>query len=137
MMKLLTDKQEQAIDLLCTGDYTKTEIADFVQVDRSTIYNWLKDETFAAKLEKGLQQIKNQANKEFTSRLPKAIEEYWKICTSSTDVRTKEKALANWIERSLGRIANTININDPGNEAEVDLLEEFCNSQNDEDEAAE
>ena len=136
-MKILTDKQEQAIGMMCTGDYTKQEIADFVQVDRSTIYNWLKDETFAAKLEKELQGVKTQANKEFTSRLPKAIEEYWKICTSSTDVRTKEKALANWIERSLGRIASTININEPGNEAEVDLLEEFCNSQNEEDEAAE
>lgn len=136
-MKILTDKQEQAIEMMCTGDYTKQEIADSVQVDRSTIYNWLKDETFTARLEKGLQGVKNQANKEFTSRLPKAIEEYWKICTSSTDVRTKEKALANWIERSLGRIASTININEPGNEAEVDLLEEFCNSQNEEDEAAE
>lgn len=136
-MKILTDKQEQAIEMMITGDYTKQEIAKCLQVDRSTIYNWLKDETFLARLEKGLQGVKNQANKEFTSRLPKAIEEYWKICTSSTDVRTKEKALANWIERSLGRIASTININEPGNEAEVDLLEEFCNSQNEEDEAAE
>ncbi|MEA4921401.1 MAG: phBC6A51 family helix-turn-helix protein [Clostridiaceae bacterium] len=129
MEKTLTDKQKQAIEMLCTGDYTKQEVADFVQVDRTTIYNWLNNERFMAELEKGLQQIKSQANKEFTSRLPRAIEEYWKICTSSTDVRTKEKALANWIERSLGRIANTININDPCNEAEVDLLEEFYSSQ--------
>jgi len=111
--------------MLCTGDYTKQEIATCLQVDRSTIYNWLKDETFTAKLEKALQAVKNQANKEFTSRLPRAIEEYWAICTSSTDVRTKEKALANWIDRSLGRIANSLTLDDRREENSIDVLAAF------------
>jgi hypothetical protein len=48
--------------------------------------------------------MKTQASKDFVSRLPKALEEYWKICLSTSDVRTKEKALSYWIDRSLGRI---------------------------------
>ncbi|MEL7654293.1 MAG: phBC6A51 family helix-turn-helix protein [Bacillota bacterium] len=99
-MKELSERQERAIQMLCTGDYTKVEIAQEVGVDRATIYNWLKDKAFVAQLDTALQDIKTQSTKEFTSKLPKAIQEYWKICTQSTDVRTKEKALAWWMERS-------------------------------------
>jgi hypothetical protein len=55
--------------------------------------------------------MKNQAQKDFVSRLPQAIEEYWKICKTSTDIRTKEKALSYWMDRSLGRIQNASNGN--------------------------
>ena len=127
-MKELSEKQERAIQMLCTGDYTKPEIAQECGVDRTTIYNWLKDKEFSAKLDEALQEIRTQTNKEFTSKLPKAIQEYWLICTKSTDVRTKEKALANWIDRSLGRITTTLNVNDERQEDNVDILAAFENA---------
>lgn len=122
---MIDEKQIQVIEMLCSGDYTKTEAMDKVGLHRTTYYKWMKNDEFLAALDKRLQEVKTQANKDFTSRLPKAIEEYWLICTKCTDVRTKEKALANWIERSLGRIANTVNINDDRQDEDVDILAAF------------
>lgn len=122
---MIDEKQIQVIEMLCSGDYTKTEAMDKVGLHRTTYYKWMKNPEFLAALDKRLQEVKTQAQKDFTSRLPQAVEEYWKICTCCTDVRTKEKALANWIERSLGRIANTVNINDERQDEEVDILAAF------------
>lgn len=109
---MLNERQIRAIEMLVTGDYTKTEIAKEVNVSRPTLYSWIENSEFSAEVSKQLQNIKHQAAKDFTSKLPKAIQEYWKICNSSTDARTKEKALQYWIDRSLGRIANTVNVNE-------------------------
>ena len=119
---MLDKKQIEAIELLCSGDYTKAEIASNLGVHRTTVYNWLDNQEFMATLDKRLSDIKTNAKKEFISKLPVAIQEYWKICTTCTDVRTKEKALANWIERSLGRIENTINVNTEKPDGDIDVL---------------
>jgi predicted DNA-binding protein YlxM (UPF0122 family) len=124
-LKMLDKKQIEAIEMLVTGDYTKQEVMGRLGMHRTTFYKWIKNPEFVAALDKRLQEVKTQAQKDFTSRLPKAVEEYWKICTTCTDVRTKEKALANWIERSLGRIANTVNINDDRQDEDVDVLAAF------------
>jgi len=123
---MLTEPQLRAIEMLVTGDYTKTEIAKEVGKSRQTMSSWVNEnDEFMAELDRRLSQVKNQAKKDFTSRLPKAIEEYWKICSSCTDVRTKEKALASWIERSLGRIENTLNVNTDNKEDNIDVLSAF------------
>lgn len=122
---MLDKKQIEAIEMMVTGDYTKQEIMERLGMHRTTFYKWIKNQEFLTELDKRLQEVKTQANKDFTSRLPKAIEEYWKICTSCTDVRTKEKALANWIERSLGRISNTVNITDDRQDENIDILAAF------------
>jgi len=122
---MLNKQQIESIEMLCTGDYTKAEIANSLGVHRTTIYNWLDNSEFVATLDKRLSDIKTTAKKEFTSRLPVAIEEYWSICKNCSDVRTKEKALANWIDRSLGRIENTINISSDDKEDNIDVLSAF------------
>jgi predicted DNA-binding protein YlxM (UPF0122 family) len=118
----LNKKQIECIEMLVTGDYSKQEIADRIGVHRTTIYNWYdNNEEYRQTLDDALRGIKRQAEKDFTSRLPKAIEEYWKICSSSTDQRTKEKALQYWIDRSLGRIATaTTGIDTTEDETPVD-----------------
>jgi hypothetical protein len=122
---MIDEKQIQVIEMLCSGDYTKTEAMDKVGLHRTTYYKWMKNPEFLAALDKRLQEVKTQAQKDFTSRLLQAVEEYWLICTKCSDVRTKEKALANWIERSLGRIANTVNISDDRQDEDVDILAAF------------
>lgn len=117
---MLNEKKIQVIEMMATGDYTVAEAMEKVGMHRTTYYKWIDDEEFMAELNKRLQGMKTQASKDFVSRLPKAIEEYWKICTSSTDVRTKEKALSYWIDRSLGRIQSvTNNTNEP--EQDIDI----------------
>lgn len=118
---MLNEKKIQVIQMLASGDYTVAEAMGKVGMHRTTYYDWIKDEEFMAELNRCLQDIKTQASKDFVSRLPKAIEEYWKICTSSTDVRTKEKALSYWIDRSLGRIQSAAsNTNEPEQDIEID-----------------
>jgi hypothetical protein len=115
---MLNEKKIQVIEMIATGDYTVGEAMLKIGMDRTTYYKWLKDEEFMAELNNRLQGMKNQAQKDFVSRLPQAIEEYWKICKTSTDIRTKEKALSYWMDRSLGRIQNASNNN---GEPEADI----------------
>jgi predicted DNA-binding protein YlxM (UPF0122 family) len=122
---MLDKKQIESIEMLVSGDYTKLEITQQLGIHRTTIYKWLDNLEYVAELDRRLQDVKTHAKKDFVGRLPKAIEEYWKICTSCTDVRTKEKALANWIERSLGRIENTLNVNTDNKEDNIDVLSAF------------
>lgn len=119
---MLDKKQIESIEMLVSGDYTKLEITEQLGIHRTTIYKWLDNPEYVAELDRRLQDVKTHAKKDFVGRLPKAIEEYWKICTSCTDVRTKEKALANWIERSLGRIENTLNVNTDNKDDNIDVL---------------
>jgi len=120
---MLNDKKIKVIEMIATGDYTISEVMEQVGMHRTTYYDWARDKEFMAELDKRLQAMKTKASKDFTSRLPDAIEEYWKLCQPNVEPRTREKALSTWIERSLGRISSTININDERtDETEVDIL---------------
>ncbi len=119
---MIDERQRKSIELMVSGEYTVTEIAELVGVHRTTIYNWLDKEEYKTELDKRLQEIKHQAEQEFNKRLLVAIDEYWKIAMSSTDMRTKEKALSYWIDRSLGRTTAKMEMTD--NKADADVSEE-------------
>lgn len=105
---MLDERKLQAIELLASGEYTKTEVAKIIGISRQGLYDWLKDREFVAKLDERLHDIKDQCQKEFYYRLPTAIEEYWKLAMTTNDSRTKEAALSKWIERALGRVTNQL-----------------------------
>jgi hypothetical protein len=123
---MLNEKKIQVIEMIASGDYTISEAMQKVGMDRTTYYKWKQDDEFMTNLNDRLQDMKTQASKDFVSRLPKAIEEYWKICTSSTDVRTKEKALSYWIDRSLGRIA-AVQTDEGSNDEDVPIDDILAN----------
>lgn len=101
---MIDERKRQAIELLIEGRETKSNIANIVGVSRQCLYNWFEDKEFMAEMDSRLQQIKNLAEKEFNSKLPRAIDEYWHLIQTTKDSRTKEKALAYWIDRSLGKV---------------------------------
>lgn len=119
---MIDERQRKAIELIVSGEYQITQVAELVGVHRTTIYNWLDNEEFKAEMDKRLQDIKNQAEKEFNTKLLKAIDEYWKIAMSSTDMRTKEKALSYWIDRSLGKTTSRLEMAD--NRTDTNITEE-------------
>ncbi|MDF2589844.1 MAG: hypothetical protein K0S41_3685 [Anaerocolumna sp.] len=123
---MLNEKKINVIEMIATGDFTISEAMAKVGMDRTTYYKWKQDVEFMAELNNRLQDMKTQASKDFVSRLPKALEEYWKICLSSTDVRTKEKALSYWIDRSLGRIGN-IQAEEGRNEDDINIEDILSN----------
>lgn len=45
-----TGKREQAAELIAKGDLTTVEIAEFLDIDRKTLWNWRKDAEFQARV---------------------------------------------------------------------------------------
>ncbi len=58
----LTQNQLKAIDLLISGDYTKTEIAVKCDISRRQLYRWLEDENFKEIYYERLAEIKDKFN---------------------------------------------------------------------------
>ncbi|SHK42061.1 phBC6A51 family helix-turn-helix protein [Desulforamulus aeronauticus] len=121
---MLDDKKVRCIEMLVQGELTKTEIAKRLQIDRTTIYNWLDNKEFMAELDKRLQEIKTLGEKEFNAKLLKAIDEYWYLIQTTKDSRTKEKALSYWIDRSLGKTVSQFNINATAKQENADIKPE-------------
>ncbi|MCX8169585.1 MAG: phBC6A51 family helix-turn-helix protein, partial [Candidatus Methanomethyliaceae archaeon] len=72
---MLHEKQLKCIEMLVTGDWTKSEIARQIDISRQAIYDWLDNNAeFKSELDKRLQQIKTQTQRNYVSKLPKAIE---------------------------------------------------------------
>lgn len=122
---MLDERQLKCIEMLATGDWKKTEIAKEIRISRQAIYDWLDNAEFKAELDKRLQQIKTQAQRTFTSKLPEALRLYWDIAENGSS-REKESALKYWIDRSLGRITNTLTVDDKrDDDNNIDVLAAF------------
>ena len=116
---MIDERHIKFIELLVTGEYTMQEIADLVGVARNTLYTWLEREEGKAEMDKRLHEVRTNAAKLFDAKLDKAIDEYWKLAMTTTDVRTKQVALSYWIDRSLGKTTSKLDINDTRNESNV------------------
>lgn len=58
----LSENQLKAIDLLISGEYTKTEIAKKCDISRRQLYRWLEDESFKKVYCERLDEIKDKFN---------------------------------------------------------------------------
>ena len=107
----LNKKQIKALELMAEGVTNISKIARLCEVNRRTVYNWMKSEKFKTELHKMEQSTIEQAKQEFSRKLPQAVNEYWKLCLEG-DKRTKEMALRYWIDRSLGKIPGELKVED-------------------------
>ena len=122
---MIDERHIKMIELLISGEYKMGEIADLVGVSRQTIYDWLKRDDVKAELDNRLREVRTNASKLFDAKLDKAIDEYWKLAMTTTDVRTKQVALSYWIDRSLGKTTTKLDIADgriDNNISEEDIL---------------
>ena len=122
---MIDERHIKMIELLITGEYKMQEIADLIGVARNTLYTWLEREEVKAEMDKRLQEVRTNASKLFDAKLDKAIDEYWKLAMTTTDVRTKQVALSYWIDRSLGKTTTKLDIADgrtTSNVSEEDIL---------------
>ena len=69
----LTKRQQRAIPILLTSP-TYTDAAQKARVGGNTLYNWLKDPTFKAELERQRDEITEQAYALLSQNLIKAVE---------------------------------------------------------------
>ena len=109
---MIDERHIKMIELLVSGEYKITEIAELIGVARQTIYDWLKREDVKAELDERLRVIRTNSQKLFDAKLDKAIDEYWKLAMTTTDVRTKQVALSYWIDRALGKTTSRLEMTD-------------------------
>lgn len=130
---MIDERHIKMVELIVSGEYQVKEIADLVGVSRQTIYDWLKKDDVKALLDERLHEIRTNAAKSFDAKLDKAIDEYWKLAMTTTDVRTKQVALSYWIDRSLGKTTNRLEVDNRINKsiseddilADIDSIEEI------------
>lgn len=109
---MIDERHRKAIEMILSGEHTKADVARVIGISRTTLYSWLEEDEFKAEMDKRVRVIKDQAEKEFDTKLLKAIDLYWELATMSTDNRTKEMALRTWIERALGKTTTKVDISD-------------------------
>jgi len=120
---MIDERQRKAIELIVSGEYQITQVAELVGVHRTTIYNWMDNDEFKAEMDKRLQDIKTRAEKELNSKLLKAIDLYWELAVDpKTDKRTKQIALSYIIDRNLGKPTSKMEMAD--NRTDTNVSEE-------------
>lgn len=109
---MLDKRKLDAIEYLIEDQKNDTEIAKLVGISPRQFARWKIDSEFIKEWQKRTSYIRHQAHKGFDVKLETAMSKLWEIINSDTDVRTREKALEYWINRSLGTPTNKIETND-------------------------
>ena len=75
----LTNRHKIALKLLLEGDLNKTEIAEHVNVSRTTLYNWINDEDFKAAYDESVEEIDRQIRRRIINLASVALDRQEKI----------------------------------------------------------
>ncbi|WP_425203992.1 phBC6A51 family helix-turn-helix protein [Priestia megaterium] len=137
----LTKQQLMACEMLARGGIERKEIAEQVGISRATLYNWLKKPEFNAEVDRRIQEYKDFGHMMFLTYLPRAIEGYWNMTTSTRNHNAAGAGYQYFIDRSLGKTTDktevTVNGVDKGSEIEPVILDmeqlAFEQSMNEED----
>lgn len=143
--KTLSDKQNEAINLLVVGTMTKIQIADAVGVSEKTIYNWINDNVlFRENLQKRSDLFAESkvldAKNKLSTHLDMAIANIVKIANDDSNSKQYE-ANKYIIDRNLGNTTSKVeqslidnNSNNGNNDTDKSYLtelEEELNINND------
>ena len=100
-MSVITIEKDKVIEMVLS-DIPIAEIARKINVSRTTIYSWLKENEVKAELEAREQQRKKFGNSKVIRFLPTALDNMIDLANNSTDVRVKFQANKYLIDQGLG-----------------------------------
>lgn len=103
----LSEKHYKCIEMLIKGD-KYTEIAEKVPCSRQTIYDWLKDETFKAELDRYLLDIKTTAQNKILGKTDTYLSKIEDIAFNSVSDNVKLNALQFLWETVYGKATTKI-----------------------------
>lgn len=135
----LSDKQNEAIDLLILGTVSKLDIAKRINVAEKTIYNWLNKEEFKAELQKRTDNFNNIRNDEAKNKLSSMLDMALNNIAEIAQDRSHPKCFESnkyIIDRNLGNTTTKIeqsNSDDNNNKDIKDIdsmLKEIDNKEN-------
>ena len=103
------NQKEIAITSLMRGE-GPTIASKRANVNRATIYNWLKDASFAEEMKIRKAEITTGANAFILNNVTSNIDRLQKLAEDSKDSRTQIQALVWLLEKSLGKTTQPIGI---------------------------
>jgi len=111
---MLNEKQLKSIEMLIEG-VSKTQIAKDINVERKTIYRWLDNQEYITHLDKRTHNyktsIQKDANRKLLNLTNYAIDELVKMSKDSENVEAKRKILFEILDRTLGKVTNSLDVN--------------------------
>lgn len=101
---IIDDKKILALELIADGELSKTDVAKKVGIARQTLYEWLGNDEFIAKLDERLQSRKKFVEKMFDGKLEFVVDKLYELATDDSNKRVQAQVLQYLADRSLGRI---------------------------------
>lgn len=107
----LPHNKQIAAQLMAQGTMEKQEIAKAVGVNRSTLWNWEKnDEEFKAEVDRLKHEIKVFGMDMIAGKLAEAVQKYWELIESTDNQRVKAEGYQYFINRNLGKPTSKLDI---------------------------
>lgn len=100
-MTVISLEKDKMIEMVLAG-VSVTEIAKKLNVSRTTIYSWLKDENVKAELNEREQQLKKFGDSKIKRNLDTCIDNMIELANNSPDIRVKFQANKYMIDQGLG-----------------------------------
>ncbi|MFT8316644.1 MAG: phBC6A51 family helix-turn-helix protein [Sporolactobacillus sp.] len=107
---IIGQKQQDAINMLTDGSFSKAEIARKLNVSRTALYNWLSDAEFVAALDRQEQYIKEFGKKSVTAKLDTAINKLWDLVDTTDNQMVKAKVLQYFVDQAIGKASNKLEV---------------------------
>lgn len=99
---MLSDKQLEAINLLLEGK-PKTQIAKDLNIQRSTLYNWLNNEEFIATMDKRRDEFLKDTMNAMKSDVNVLLDQIKKIALTSENESMRLQACQALLDRIIGK----------------------------------
>jgi len=129
---MLDNKKLRAIEMLSLGEMTVKAISEELEVSRTTIYSWLKDPKFKAKLEEMNKLRDAFLKQELKDKAKDYLKELEKLGKKSKNDMVRLRAIEDLLAHSgwNQQTEITINTNDTNKNALLELWKEKQNQDN-------
>ena len=123
---ILNQQQSDMINLMIAGENI-TDIAKKLNVNRNTVYNWLKKDHVRAELDKRKQELTNQGNRIIMKDLSTYIGNIKELANDKSDKRVCLAANQYLINRVYGSPTSNVNVDGTSDDNEVQDIAELEN----------
>lgn len=123
---VINRQQHDMISMLIAGENI-TDIAKKLNVNRNTIYNWMKKDDIRAELDKRKQELTNQGNRIIMKDLSTYIGNIKELANDKSDKRVCLAANQYLINRVYGSPTSNVNVDGTNDDTEVQDIAELEN----------
>lgn len=126
---VLTQQQSDMVNMMIAGENI-SDIARKLNVNRNTVYNWLKKDHVRAELDKRKQELTNQGNRIIMKDLSTYIGNIKELANDKSDKRVCLAANQYLINRVYGSPTSNVNVDGNSDGVEVQDVADLENELN-------